>query len=246
MSHGTDDATKYHRIMVIDDDALSLSVICLLLKSDGYEVVPAADGAEAINILGELQPHALPSVLLADLRMPGICGLDLAVSLRAAVPQAILLAMSATPDAAEGYDGFLEKPLDLATLRAALEARKSIPMPTLATDQQPVLNEAVYAKLLGMMPITAVSEIYEVCLNDARARGVEMRSAGAANDLASVRRIAHTLKGGAGMVGAQKLAAAAAELELGDYQKEDISDLIDNLLFCCDQLQRILLTKLQL
>jgi HPt (histidine-containing phosphotransfer) domain-containing protein len=71
-----------------------------------------------------------------------------------------------------------------------------------------------------------------------------MRSARAANDLASVRRIAHTLKGGAGMVGAQKLAAAAAKLELGDYRKENISELIDNLLFCCDELQRILLTKL--
>ncbi|MGA9246397.1 MAG: Hpt domain-containing protein [Silvibacterium sp.] len=244
MPHETNDATKHRRLMVIDDDALSLSVICLLLKSDGYEVVTAADGTEAIKILGELPQDALPFVLLADLRMPGICGLDLAVALRAAAPQATLLAMSATPDAAEGYDGFLEKPLDPTTLRRALEMQRSVPAPAMATDQQPMLDEAVYRKFLGMMPREAVSEIYEVCLNDARTRVVEMRSARAANDLASVRRIAHTVKGGAGMVGAQKLAAAAAELELGDYRKENISELIDNLLFCCDELQRILLTKL--
>ncbi|HEX3470803.1 MAG TPA: Hpt domain-containing protein [Silvibacterium sp.] len=232
--------------MLIDDDGVSLAVISLLLKQDGYEVVEVADGTDAIRMLGELHPDALPSVLLADLRMPGICGRDLAVALRRVAPQAILLAMSATPDAAEGYDGFFEKPLDPAALRAALEAHESAVSASAVVDQQPALDEAVYKKLLGMMPREAVSEIYEVCLNDTRARVAEMRSASAANNLASVRRIAHTIKGGVGMIGAQKLAAAAAELELGDYRKEDVPHLIDNLLSCCDQLQRILLAKLQL
>jgi len=196
-------------------------------------------------MLGTLQPDALPSVLLADLRMPGISGRDLAVALRAVVPQATLLAMSATPDAAEGYDGFLKKPLDLAALRAALRPQDSAASePAFIPGLQAVLDEADYAKLLRMMPAEAVREIYETCLSDARARAVEMRSASAANNLASLRLIAHAVKGGAGMVGAQKLVAAAAALELGVYEPADVPQLVDNLLSSCDQLQRILMAKL--
>jgi CheY-like chemotaxis protein/HPt (histidine-containing phosphotransfer) domain-containing protein len=247
MSRETNGATNHRRLMVIDDDALSLAVISLLLRSGGYEVVQAADGAAAIEMLGALRPDALPSVLLADLRMPGIRGRDLAVALRAAVPQAKLLAMSATQDVAEGYDGFLKKPLDLAALQAALQPQESpASEPALAPGIQTDLDEAIYAKLLHMMPEAAVREIYETCLSDARARAGEILNASATNDLASIRLIGHAVKGGAGMVGAQKLAAAAALLELGVYQQDDVPKLVDNLLSSCDRLQRILLAKLQI
>src|SRR5271170_8112851 len=137
MPRETNGATNHRRLMVIDDDALSLAVISLLLRSDGYEVLQAADGATAIELLGTLQPDTLPSVLLADLRMPGIRGLDLAVALRATVPQAMLLAMSATADTAEGYDGFLKKPLDLAALQSALQLQEcGAPEPALTTEPQ--------------------------------------------------------------------------------------------------------------
>ncbi len=247
MSRESNGATNHRKLMVIDDDALSLAVISLLLRSDGYEVLQAADGATAIELLGTLQPDTLPSVLLADLRMPGIQGRDLAVALRATVPQAKLLAMSATADTAEGYDGFLKKPLDLAALQSALQPQEyGVPEPATPTDPQVDLDEAVYAKLMRMMPQEAVREIYETCLNDVRARAAEMRIASTTNDLASVRLTAHAIKGGAGMVGAQKLAAVAAVLELGDYKPADVPQLVDNLLSSCDRLQRILLAKLQI
>ena len=70
-----------------------------------------------------------------------------------------------------------------------------------------------------MMPLEAVSEIYETCLGDARARAWKCALLARRTIWPSIRRMAHALKGGAGMVGAQKLAAAAAELELGDYQQ---------------------------
>jgi CheY-like chemotaxis protein/HPt (histidine-containing phosphotransfer) domain-containing protein len=233
--------------MVVDDDELSLSVISLLLKSEGYEVVQAADGASAVEILGRLSPDELPSVLLADLRMPGLSGLDLAIALRQAAPRATLLAMSATPGAADGYDGFLKKPLDVMALRAALDVhRNENPAQAARTSEYLTLDEAVFEKLTHLMPASAVREVYEVCLEDARARGAEMRRAAEANDPVAVRRTAHTLKGGAGMVGAQKLAAAAARLELGVYRNEDVPQLVDNLLCCCDELQLILRNKFQL
>ena len=237
-----------HRtLMVIDDDNISLSVISHLLKSDGHEVLQAANGSAAVNLLGSMQREEQPSVLLADLRMPGLSGQDLAVALRRVAPEATLLAMSATPSAAEGYDAFLKKPLDPAALHAVLDGHQA-PQAThaVASDEQPVLDEEVYQKMRRMMPAGAVREVCEACLSDVRARAPEMRAAAATGDAASVRRIAHTFKGSAGMIGAKQLGSAAAELELGVYQAEKVPELVDNLLSCCDDLHRILLNKLQL
>ena len=229
--------------MLVDDDAISLSLAALLLKSDGYEILEAHGGAAAVNFLASLQPNALPSVLLVDLRMPGLSGQALASTLRGLAPNARLLAMSATADPAEGYDAFVKKPLDLASLRAALEGRDDAPALS-PNARQPILDEGVFQRMTRMMPPPAVREVYEACLTDVRARSSEMRTAGAANDLPSVRRTAHTFKGSAGMIGARKLASAAAELELGAYKPDDVPKLVDNLLSCCDELHRILVNKL--
>ena len=235
----------HRKLMVIDDDELSLSLVSLLLNSNGYEVVQANGGAAAIDLLTELQQDALPSAVLVDLRMPGLSGGDLACALRRVAPGAKILAMSATPSPAEGYDAFVKKPLDLASLRAALAGRPGDPAAGSSTKgRQPVLDEAVFEKMGRMMPPSAVREVYEACLSDVRARSPEMRSAGAANDLPFVRRTAHAFKGSAGMLGARKLASAAAELELGAYQPDDVPKLVDNLLSCCDELHRILVSKL--
>jgi CheY-like chemotaxis protein len=235
------------RLMIVDDDEVSLSVISLLLKAEGYEVIQASGGTSAIEILDKLGPEVKPSAVVTDLRMPGLSGTKLAAALRQAAPNATLLAMSATPGNAEGYDGFVHKPLDVAKLRTALDGqRDSLSAGYAGNGEKPVLDEVVYEKLTRLMPANAVREVYEVCLMDVRSRGVEMRKAGEANDLATVRRTAHTLKGGAGMVGAQRLAEAAARLELDVYQNEDVSQLVDNLLYCCDELQLILRNKFQL
>ena len=231
--------------MVVDDDDISLSLTSLLLGSDGFEILQAHGGAAAIDLLAGLQPDTLPSALLVDLCMPGLSGTELASTLRRLAPNAKLLAMSATPSPAEGYDTFVKKPLDLASLRAALEGRAddqaSISSPN---ARQPVLDEGVFQRMARMMPPSAVREVYEACVSDVRARSPQMRTAGAANDLPSVRRTAHTFKGSAGMIGARKLASAAAQLELGAYKPDDIPKLVDNLLSCCDELHRMLMSKL--
>ena len=230
--------------MIIDDDEISLSLISLLLKAEGHSVIEAAGGQSALETLASLSPEAHPEVLIADLRMPGLSGTALATELRRSAPQAKLFAMSATFDAALGYDGFLRKPFDAATLGAVLNGVVPRFEPARAADDQFVLNEAVYQQMSRMMPPAALREVYEAFLNDSGVREQEMRTAAAANDLVSVRRIAHALKGSAGMVGARKLASAAAELELGVYGPKQVFALIDNLLSCCDELHRILLGKL--
>ncbi len=201
------DATRPLSLMIIDDDEISLALVSLLLKSDGYQVMQASSGEAALDLLASLNAGSHPSAFLADLHMPGLSGPALASELRRAVPHARLLAISATPDVAAGYDGFLKKPLDPAALKALLDGHVTPAEPARdAGDDQPALDEAVYQKMSRMMPPSALREVYEACINDARAREQEIRDAAAAGDLPSVRRLAHTLKGSAGMVGARKLA----------------------------------------
>jgi CheY-like chemotaxis protein/HPt (histidine-containing phosphotransfer) domain-containing protein len=243
MSPSTNGITSHGTLMIIDDDEISLSLISLLLTSSGYKVMQAPSGVAGVDLLARMDPADRPAILLADLRMPGLSGHGLACELRRLVPRAKLLAMSATPGSAEGYDAFLTKPIDLVSLQSVLDGcsqRHAVP----ASGQQPVLDETVYEKMTRMMPASAVREVYQACLDDFRTRGREMQAAGVANDLPLVRQTAHTFKGSAGMIGAKKLASAAAELELGTYPPEDVPVLVDNLLSCCDELHRILLAKL--
>ena len=239
----TDTTTRARRLMVIDDDEISLSLISLLLESEGYKVVQASSGAEALDMLARSDRKSHPSILLADLHMPGLSGAALAAELRRAVPHATLLAMSATPDPAEGYEGFLKKPLDPAAFQALLNGGIAKPDQE-SNDDRPTLDESVYEKMSRMMPAAALREVYDACLKDTRIRGEEMQAAAASNDLLSLRNLAHAVKGSAGMVGAKKLAAAAAELESGSYNHEQVLPLIRNLLSYCDELHRILLAKL--
>jgi CheY-like chemotaxis protein len=232
-------------VLVVDDDEVSLALICMMLEADGYRVSRAAGGEESLKIAAEHRDEDQPAVVLADLQMPGLCGRELALALRTVLPRARLIAMSATPRAVEGYDGFTGKPFDLAAFR---EACQSVPEPPITHSKRSipnVLDEGVYRKLQRMMPPASLAEVYEVCLRDARERAAQMTALAqeSGDDLKEVRRLAHAIKGGAGMVGASRLAQAAAELELGSYIRNDLMELINNLLIRCDELQRILVTK---
>src|SRR5690606_12632788 len=66
------------RILVVDDQAANLRVVGALLGRNGYEVVAAANGAEA---LAAVQAQA-PDLVLLDMMMPGMDGFELLAALR--------------------------------------------------------------------------------------------------------------------------------------------------------------------
>jgi len=236
-------------ILVIDDDEISLAIICMLLDAEGYKVIQTSGGEQAVKKAAELAEGGDLSVVLADLQMPGLCGRELALAMRTLLPHAIILAMSATPGDIAGYDGFLGKPLEpseLHSLLANIDLSATRASADHADDENAVvLDEEVYLKLQRMMTASSLADVYEVCLKDARNRAAQMPQLADedGDDLLSVRRSAHAIKGGAGMVGARMLANAAARLERGVYRKDDLPELINKLLDSCDQLQRILISK---
>jgi DNA-binding NarL/FixJ family response regulator len=108
------DASKVVRILLVDDVADLRRVVRGVLERHGGFVVAgeAGDGDEAVRIAAELQPE----LILLDLDMPGVTGLEALPSLREVVPAARIVVLSGLPRASwavsafsAGAVGFIEK-----------------------------------------------------------------------------------------------------------------------------------------
>lgn len=116
------------RIFHCDDEAGYRSLVRIVLEQadEGWEIVgEASDGAEALR----LAPALAPDVLLLDIKMPGLGGIEALPLLRKALPGTRILALSTSWRSvyeedflARDGDGYVEKPRDAMTLPALLEA----------------------------------------------------------------------------------------------------------------------------
>ena len=106
-------------ILVIDDEALIGDFIAEVLEEEGYRVVTAVGGAQALTILASLNPQ----LILMDMFMPGMSAMELLEQFRVApgwrpIP-VMLMSASASVDALvlqHGFAGFLVKPFDIDVL----------------------------------------------------------------------------------------------------------------------------------
>ncbi len=112
-------------IQVIDDDESVLEVVVLVLGQRGYQARTAADGVTALE---QLRAGTPPSVILLDMRMPRLNGIDFIQALKAdpALASIPVLILSGDPAAAEtglalGAVGFLRKPFELSDLVTRIE-----------------------------------------------------------------------------------------------------------------------------
>ena len=113
------------KILVVDDSALSRRTLRRILESSGYEVVEADDGMTAL----EMYFLEKPGVVLLDLVMKGMYGLDVLAKLREMDPHAQVVVASAdiqssTSQMADeaGARGFIHKPFVSEEVIAAVEA----------------------------------------------------------------------------------------------------------------------------
>jgi len=120
------------RVLVVDDDRAVRESLRRSLDFNGYAVSLAADGAEALAGIGTLAPD----VVIMDVMMPRLDGVEATRALRAAgndVPILVLTARDAVGDRVEGLDAgaddYLTKPFALAELLARLRAllRRVVP-----------------------------------------------------------------------------------------------------------------------
>jgi DNA-binding NtrC family response regulator len=113
------------KILVVDDEPAMREVLEMRLQEWGFEVRLAADGLEG----KEMAESFDPDVVISDVLMPQVSGLDLLRSLKSGDPDRpiILVTAQASIDVAveamkEGAQDFITKPLDYPKLRAILEA----------------------------------------------------------------------------------------------------------------------------
>ena len=112
---------KQRNVLIVDDNPMNMKLVRVLLTGEGYEVRTAADALEALDILKEWRPL----LILMDIQLPGIDGLELTRRLKAdsATNQIIIIGLTAYAMKgdeerilAAGCDAYIAKPIDTRTL----------------------------------------------------------------------------------------------------------------------------------
>jgi CheY-like chemotaxis protein len=109
------------RILIVDDNAQNLKLARVILSTAGYEVATARDAEEAV----ETVPAFSPALILMDLQLPGMDGLELTRRLKSDPTSAHIRVVALTAYAmkgdeekarAAGCDGYITKPIDTDAL----------------------------------------------------------------------------------------------------------------------------------
>ncbi|MDP6453193.1 MAG: ATP-binding protein [SAR202 cluster bacterium] len=102
--------TGNETILLVEDEPLVRSLMVEVLESQGYNILQASNGAEAVRIAGS-QPQEPIDLLLTDIVMPLMGGTELATRFRILRPEAKIIYMSGYPkDLPESGAEFIEKP----------------------------------------------------------------------------------------------------------------------------------------
>ena len=115
------------RILVVEDNDLSRKLFCDVLKANGHEVVPVADGQ---NVLATAKRFA-PDLVIMDIQLPNISGIDLIAQLKADSALADVPVLAVTAYAGKGDEerirdagaaDYLAKPVSIGPFMAAVRA----------------------------------------------------------------------------------------------------------------------------
>jgi CheY-like chemotaxis protein len=122
------------RILVIEDNPANMELVRYVLEAFGYAVIEAIDGETGLE-LARAEP---PDLVICDLELPGIDGIEVAKQLKAhpalaGVPLVAVTAFAMVGDRerllAAGFDGYISKPLDPQTFVPQIAAFIKSPRP---------------------------------------------------------------------------------------------------------------------
>lgn len=112
------------KILVVEDDLNLLATLRYNLRKEGYDVVTAADGAEAL----EAARREKPDLLILDVMLPKLSGLEVCRILRSEMPVPILMLTAKTDETDKiiglgiGADDYMTKPFSIRELTARIAA----------------------------------------------------------------------------------------------------------------------------
>ena len=117
-------------VLIVEDDPLSMKVASAIFAAQGYHVLQAMDGARGL----ELARREHPDLIITDVQMPGISGLEVSRHLKADeatrnIP--IIVTTSYLLDEKEirasGCDGFMAKPINMPEFLELMETMMQVP-----------------------------------------------------------------------------------------------------------------------
>ncbi len=118
------DVTPKYRILIVDDEAFVGELLSEYLTGNGYAVMTAENGEDAIAAYSQFKPDAV----ILDIRMPGMSGIDVLKRMKELDNKPAIIMSSAYGDSetinetmAQGADYYLQKPMTLSTLLEMLE-----------------------------------------------------------------------------------------------------------------------------
>jgi len=122
---GWEALAEQRQLLVVDDDPAVTSLLRRGFSYEGYDVRAAASGDEALQLAGE----ELPDLVVLDLMMPGLDGLEVCRRLRAADPELPILMLTARDDPRDevagldaGADDYVTKPFTFDVLNARIRS----------------------------------------------------------------------------------------------------------------------------
>ncbi len=115
------------RVMIVDDEADIRKVVRLTLEKAGYQVLEAEDGEKAIEMINYGDNRVMLDVVICDIRMPKINGVEAISYFRKEYPRVPLLVLTGFPDTdmaislmREGVVDYLVKPVEKDRLKSAV------------------------------------------------------------------------------------------------------------------------------
>jgi DNA-binding NtrC family response regulator len=115
------------RVLVVDDEPDIRTVVWLSLEKGDYEVLEAENGEQAIETINDGENRLLLDVMMCDVRMPKINGIEAIAYFRANYPRVPLIVLTGFPDTEmaaslfrQGVVDYLVKPVESETLRASV------------------------------------------------------------------------------------------------------------------------------
>jgi signal transduction histidine kinase/CheY-like chemotaxis protein len=230
-------APRSLRVLVVEDNQVNQKLAQRLLERRGHTGIIAEDGRAALEALS----RSVFDVILMDIQMPGMSGLEAALAIRqreaqqgvAPIPIIALTARAMRGDRERcleaGMDAYLTKPVDAQLLYNMLDNVAHSPAPARSplVQEVPVTTAPAPANPADALAIFNVPEalarmggdydllreISEILLERCPQALTEMRQAAMQGDPATLERLAHTLKGSLAQVGAGAASSAAHRLE---------------------------------
>jgi CheY-like chemotaxis protein len=199
-------------VLIVEDTPINLKVVQFVMRRAGFDVRTATSAEEALEVL----KHYHPRVVLTDIQLPGMDGLELIKRLKADPDRrdTIMLALTAFAMKSDeqrafdaGCDGFITKPIDTRTFPTLVRQY-------IAPNHETPSNIAPASVPEASGPEFSLLNIRQTFVAEGKRQSEQFISALSAElDYSAARIAAHRWVGAAGQIGYPEIAQAARDLE---------------------------------